>query len=232
MEVIVALDYSDFESAKKSIDLIGDKISFYKVGLELFLSAGEKVIGYLKEKEKHLFLDLKFHDIPNTVAKALTSCLKYSPDIINIHAQGGFEMMKHSANALKEAAKKQGKPSPLLIGVTLLTSLDENHLASNKIGFERSIDYVTFLATECKRAGLDGVVSSAKEVEAIKQACGASFKTVTPGIRLATDSVHDQKRVVTPLDAKKLGADYIVVGRSITGANDPAHAAELILKDC
>jgi orotidine-5'-phosphate decarboxylase len=224
-EIIVALDYSDIKPVKDIVTKIGNSVSWYKVGLELFVSCGQEALEFLKSENKNIFLDLKFHDIPNTVAGALHSSLKYGVDMVNVHAQGGVEMMKTAADSMREECLKRNVKVPLVIAVTLLTSLDEKYLHKYNIGFNTTADYVLHLAKTVQEAGLDGVVSSAKETGIIKSALGTDFITVTPGIRPLDSSVDDQKRVVTPADAKKLGTDYIVVGRPITKAEDPYLAA-------
>ncbi|PLX68303.1 MAG: orotidine-5'-phosphate decarboxylase [Denitrovibrio sp.] len=224
-EIIVALDFDNVDAAKKIVKSAGDAVTWYKVGLELFVADGQKVIEFLKNENKKIFLDLKFHDIPNTVTKAVLTSLKYETDMVNMHTQGGPEMMKTTVEKIDEYCDKTGVPRPLLIGVTLLTSLDEAYLNIMKLGFATSRDYVLHLAGLAKASGLDGVVSSAQETPAIKSALGYDFITVTPGIRPASASVDDQKRVVTPKDAKDMGTDFIVVGRPITKAPDPKKAA-------
>ena len=230
-EIIVALDFDNAESAKKIVEMTGDAVSWYKVGLELFVSDGRTIIEYLKKQNKKIFLDLKFHDIPNTVVSAVLASLNYETDMVNMHTQGGTEMM-HAVKekVLNHCAQKNIK-KPLLIGVTLLTSLDDTYLNYMKLGFKSSRDYVIHLATLAKQSGLDGVVSSAAETPFIKEALGKEFFTITPGIRPADVSVDDQKRVVTPKDAKNMGTDYIVVGRPITQAKDPYQAALNILEE-
>lgn len=230
VETIVALDFDNIEDAKKLVTNVGDAINYYKVGLELYVSAGEPIIDFLKNNEKKVFLDLKFHDIPNTASKVVGKAAAYGVDMMNVHAQGGAEMMKACAQVLSETCDKKGVKRPLLIAVTLLTSLDENHLEIFGINGSAE-DYVLRLAALTKQCGLDGVVSSAKETEIIKRELGLDFITVTPGIRSADSDNKDQKRVVTPGDAKKLGSDFIVVGRPITASPDPRHAALNILKE-
>lgn len=230
-EIIVALDFDNAESAKKIVEMTGDAVSWYKVGLELFVSDGRTVIEYLKGKNKKIFLDLKFHDIPNTVVSAVLASLKYETDMVNMHTQGGLEMMKSVSDKVQNHCEKKNIKKPLLIGVTLLTSLDDAYLNYMKLGFGTSREYVMHLASMAKQSGLDGVVSSAAETPFIKQSLGSSFLTITPGIRPAEVSVDDQKRVVTPQDAKKMGTDYIVVGRPITQAKDPYQAALNILEE-
>ncbi len=230
-EIIVALDYSDIKPVKEIVRRIGSAVNWYKVGLELFVSHGQEALEFLKSENKNIFLDLKFHDIPNTVAGAMHSSLKYGVDMVNVHAQGGIEMMKTAADSMREECARRGVKAPLVIAVTLLTSLDEKYLEKYNIGFSSSADYVLHLAKTVQEAGLDGVVSSAKETGIIKTDLGADFITVTPGIRPLDSSADDQKRVVTPADAKKLGTDYIVVGRPITKAEDPYLAAVRISEE-
>jgi orotidine-5'-phosphate decarboxylase len=230
-EIITALDYSDIKPVKEIVRRIGSALSWYKVGLELFVSHGQEALEFLKSENKNIFLDLKFHDIPNTVAGAMHSSLKYGVDMVNVHAQGGVEMMKTAADSMREECARRGVKAPLVIAVTLLTSLDEKYLEKYNIGFSSSADYVLHLAKTVQEAGLDGVVSSARETGIIKTALGADFITVTPGIRPLDSSADDQKRVVTPADAKKLGTDYIVVGRPITKAEDPYLAAVRISEE-
>jgi orotidine-5'-phosphate decarboxylase len=230
-EIITALDYSDIKPVKEIVRRIGSAVSWYKVGLELFVSHGQEALEFLKSENKNIFLDLKFHDIPNTVAGAMHSSLKYGVDMVNVHAQGGVEMMKTAADSMREECARRGVKAPLVIAVTLLTSLDEKYLEKYNIGFSSSADYVLHLAKTVQEAGLDGVVSSARETGIIKTALGADFITVTPGIRPLDSSADDQKRVVTPADAKKLGTDYIVVGRPITKAEDPYLAAVRISEE-
>lgn len=224
-EIIVALDFDNVDDAKKIVKSAGDAVTWYKVGLELFVSDGQRVIEFLKNENKRIFLDLKFHDIPNTVTSAVLASLKYETDMVNMHTQGGPEMMKTTVEKINEYCDKSNVAKPLLIGVTLLTSLDEAYLNIMKLGFEKSRDYVLHLADIAQKSGLDGVVSSAQETPAIKEALGDKFITVTPGIRPASASVDDQKRVVTPKDAKDMGTDFIVIGRPVTKASDPKKAA-------
>jgi orotidine-5'-phosphate decarboxylase len=224
-EIIVALDFDNLASAKNIVEQAGDAVTWYKVGLELFVADGQKVIEYLKLMNKKIFLDLKFHDIPNTVTSAVMAALKYETDMVNMHTQGGAEMMKSTADKINEHCEKNGVAKPLLIGVTLLTSLDDGYLKQMKLSHENSGSYVEFLARLAKQSGLDGVVSSAMETPVIKKALGGDFITVTPGIRPASASADDQKRVVTPKDAKDMGTDFIVIGRPVTKADDPKKAA-------
>ncbi|MDK2792894.1 MAG: orotidine-5-phosphate decarboxylase [Deferribacteres bacterium] len=230
-EIIVALDTKDFDSAKKIVDAIGEKILYYKVGLESFVLFGHKLIEYLKLNDKKVFLDLKFHDIPNTVSGAVTSAAEIGIDILNLHCQGGFDMMKTASDNLKSYCEKRNILKPILIGVTLLTSLDSKYFSEMKLNWDSTEDYVGFLARSARDAGLDGVVSSAKEVKYIKQICGENFLTITPGIRPAFAGNDDQKRIVTPGDAVKLKTDFMVIGRPITKHENPALAVDMIKEE-
>lgn len=230
-ETIVALDFDNIDDAKTAVNQIGDAISYYKIGLELYVSSGAAVIDFLKNNGKKVFLDLKFHDIPNTAAKAVAAAVAYGVDMTNVHAQGGTEMMKACAETTAEICDKLGLEKPILIAVTMLTSLDTAHLRNFGIVDLTPEDYVLRLAEEVKKASLDGVVSSAMETGLIKKKLGNGFITVTPGIRPKNAENVDQKRVVTPGEAKALGTDYIVVGRPITAAKDQRLAALNILKE-
>ena len=228
-QLIIALDFQDADAALRMVKGIGEAGTFYKVGLELFIAEGSKLLSSLTDMGKKIFLDLKIHDIPNTAAQATLSSLAHGASIIDLHTQGGVEMMKRSAETLTEACVKKGAPKPLLVGVTLLTSLDEDHLKKHNIAFGTVREYVLFLAGLAKSAGLDGVVSSAHETEAIKKVIGSDFITITPGIRVAGENANDQKRVVTPEDAARLGTDFVVIGRSITGSANPKGMTEKVL---
>ncbi len=229
-ELIVALDFSSSEEALKLVDVLGEDVTHYKVGLELFSRAGIEMVEALSKRKKKVFLDLKFLDIPNTVISAAKVAIEAGVWMYNVHALGGREFLLKVAEHNREYSEKLGKKPPLLIAVTVLTSMSEEDLRS--IGIERSVEEqvsrLSFLAKEC---GLNGVVCSAKEVKKIKENLGKEFLTVTPGIRPAWASKNDQKRVVTPHDAAELGADYIVVGRPITRAENPKDAARAILKE-
>ncbi len=229
--LMVALDVGTAEEAKALTEKIGDGVTWYKVGMELFYAEGPKVIEMLKEKQKKVFLDLKFHDIPNTVAGAVRSVSELGVDMCNLHACGGREMMQRAMDANKDAAAKTGKPPAKIIGVTILTSMDQ-HVFQTELGFSGEIrEKVLSWAELVKEAGLDGVVASAHEAEMIKKKCGGDFLIVTPGIRPKSSEVNDQKRVMDPAQALKNGATHLVVGRPIAKAENPAQAAERILKE-
>lgn len=215
---IVALDFS---SKKEALDFLKqfDSPITVKIGMELTYAEGLDLVREIKAMGHDVFLDLKLHDIPNTVKGGMKNLAKLGVDMTNVHAAGGIEMMKAAKAGLEEGAP-EGK-RPLLIAVTQLTSTSKEAM-NNEQGIPGEvIDSVVRYAKNAKEAGLDGVVCSVHEVKAIKEACGPEFLTVTPGIRLADDSVDDQKRVATPEYAREQGSDYIVVGRSITRAKDP-----------
>jgi orotidine-5'-phosphate decarboxylase len=220
--VIVALDVPDAASALALAARLDPKLCRVKVGKELFVAAGPSVVLGLHERGFEVFLDLKFHDIPNTVAGACRSAARLGVWMLNVHASGGEAMMR----AAREALASVQRP-PLLVGVTILTSLGDADLA--QIGFHGGAEEnVTRLARLARASGLDGVVCSAREAPALRKATGADFTLVTPGIRLPGAGVQDQSRTVSPVEAVNLGADYLVVGRPITQAADPAAALESI----
>lgn len=192
------------------------KLCRLKIGKELFVAAGPAVVTRVQERGFEVFLDLKFHDIPNTVAGACRSAAKLGVWMMNVHASGGEAMLRAARDAVSTVARP-----PLLIGVTVLTSLSDADLA--RVGYSGTVmDNVERLARLARTCGLDGVVCSAQEAKVVRKATGSDFVLVTPGIRLASDGVDDQARVVTPVGAVRDGADYLVIGRSITGAADPA----------
>jgi orotidine-5'-phosphate decarboxylase len=213
--VIVALDYDNKHSALTLADRLDPKYCRVKVGKELFTAAGPSVVKELSDRGFDVFLDLKFHDIPNTVAKALSAAADLGVWMANVHASGGSRMM----SAAKQALGNSGSDM-LLIGVTVLTSMDTSDL--EEVGIKRTLsDQVLHLASMTKDSGLDGVVCSAQEARTLKEALGEDFKLVTPGIRLANSAADDQRRIVTPSDAMALGSDYLVIGRPITQSTDP-----------
>lgn len=219
-KVIVALDFSDRKKAIKIVNEIDELISFYKVGFELFISEGEKILRLLKKRQKRIFLDLKFHDIPNTVKKAVKASLNFGVDMLTLHTTGGLEMMKKAREVIEEE-KIKNRVEVKLLGVTILTSLDNYALREiYSIDIEVSAT-VMRLSKLAKIAGLDGVIASAHEASLIKQHCGEDFLVVTPGIRLENTPQDDQKRTVTPAEAFYKGADYIVIGRAITQSKNP-----------
>lgn len=223
--VIVALDYDRVEDAVDLAERLDPVLCRVKVGNELFTRGGPALVRNLEQRGFQVFLDLKFHDIPNTVAAAVRGAADLGVWMVNVHATGGRRMME----AAREALEGFDAP-PLLIGVTVLTSMSEQDLRELGIN-ESPTEKVVQLATLARDAGLDGVVSSAQECVALRQSCGEDFKLVTPGIRLPGDDAGDQRRIVTPGDAIAAGSDYLVIGRSITRAADPIAALRGIIDD-
>ncbi len=231
--LIVALDFPTIEDALALVEKMGDTISSYKVGLELFSAAGPDAVKRLKTAGKWVFLDLKFHDIPNTVTGAAAKAVESGADMFNVHALGGMKMMRAAADAASDTADRLGIESPMVLGVTVLTSLDQEALES-EIGIALEEGLAAFIvekAYQSIEAGLDGVVASPREAQEIREECGDNFHIVTPGVRPTWAAVDDQKRVATPADAIRMGADRIVVGRPITRADDPMEAARKILAE-
>lgn len=225
-KLIVALDYDNQDEALNLVDQLEPADCALKVGSEMFTLFGTDFVKSLVRRQFKIFLDLKFHDIPNTVAQSCKACAELGVWMINVHALGGLRMMQAAKHALEE----YGTNRPLLIAVTVLTSFTEDELRF--LGINNSIEeQVKRLASLAKDAGLDGVVSSAYEVKSIKQSCGSDFLTVTPGIRLSNNSKNDQSRVMTPQQAIIQGSDYLVVGRPITQALNPALIISDILRD-
>ena len=220
--VIIALDFKNFEETKAFIDQFEESL-YVKVGMELFYAEGPQIIKYLKEKNHKIFLDLKLHDIPNTVKSAMKNLARLGVDMVNVHAAGTIDMMKAG---LKGLTKEDGT-RPLLIAVTQLTSTSQERMEKELLINKPIEDVVMHYAENTQKAGLDGVVCSPLEVQAVKQRCGKDFITVTPGIRFAAKDAGDQVRITTPAKAKELGSDYIVVGRPITQAEDPVQAYKL-----
>ena len=228
--LIAALDVPTRAAAEDLVTRLGDSVSYYKVGMELFYALGGDIVTWLKGEGKQVFLDLKLHDIPNTVGNGLCSLLRLRPDILNVHTAGGLRMMKAACEALHAAAEREGMPCPKLIGVTVLTSMDAADWAG--LGHTGTVaDAVLRRARLAQEAGLDGVVASPAETAEIRRICGDDFLIVTPGIRPAGVSHDDQRRVMTPAGAIHAGASQIVVGRAIYAAEDPRAAAEGILKE-
>ena len=227
-KLIVALDVDTLDKALALVDAAGSEVEWYKIGSQLFCEAGPDAVAALKKRGKKVFLDLKFHDIPNTVANAVAAGVRMGADMVNVHASGGSEMMRAAVEAAA-AAKPDGGTAPLVIAVTVLTSMDGAALneALNTDGVEPAAQ-VAHLAKLARKSGMNGVVCSAREIELIKEVCGDDFTLVVPGIRPAGSAVGDQKRVMTPSEAAAKGADYIVVGRPVLKAENPAEAAKAI----
>ena len=219
-DVIIACDFASAEATFNFLDKFQGKKPFVKIGMELFYAEGPAIVREIKARGHKIFLDLKLHDIPNTVKKAMAVLSGYDVDMVNLHAAGGSVMMKGALEGLTRADGTR----PLLIAVTQLTSTNQE-LMTNELLIDKPLDEVVMsYAKNAKDCGLDGIVCSPLEAGKVKGVCGKEFLTITPGIRLAGDAVGDQKRVTTPALARELGSDYIVVGRSITGAEDPVKA--------
>ncbi len=227
IDVIVALDFPSAKEVYSFLDKFDDEKPFVKIGMELFYAEGPEIVREIKKRGHKIFLDLKLHDIPNTVMKAMSSLSELDVDMCNLHASGGSEMMK---GALKGLTKGDGT-RPILIAVTQLTSTDDKMLKEELLINETMEKTVESYALNAKNSGLDGVVCSPLEVAKVHSACGKDFLTVTPGVRFAGGEKGDQKRVMTPAEAKKTGSDYIVVGRPITQADDPVAAYKLVKKE-
>jgi len=239
-KLIVALDVDTLDSAKTTVNTLYPAVKIFKIGSQLFTNAGPAAVECVIAKGARVFLDLKFHDIPNTVANAVRAAAKLKVLMLNVHVQGGFEMMRQALAALKEESAKLKIERPIILGVTVLTSMGEKDLKDLEI--RKGVkSQVTYLAKLAKDAGLDGVVASADEIQPIRWACGDDFIIVTPGIRPARPNGHsggpewaqkdDQKRTATPKEAIASGANYIVVGRPILEARDPKAAAEEIIRE-
>ena len=228
-ELLVALDVDTGARARQLAAELRGVVGGVKIGSRLFTLEGPSLVRALADDGVRVFLDLKFHDIPNTVAQAVESAVQTGAWMVNVHASGGVPMMRAAAEAARQTAAKLGRQAPLVIGVTVLTSMDDATLRS--VGVDRGLDeQVVALARMAKEAGLDGVVASPLETSAIREACGAGFTIVTPGIRGASagSERNDQHRTMGPAEAVRAGASYLVVGRPIIGAADPRAAAEAI----
>lgn len=225
-ELIVALDVSSTSEVVRIVDRLGDAVSFYKIGLELFSAAGPDVVKAVKGRGKKVFLDLKLHDIPRTVGRAVKSGATLGVDLMTIHAVGGRAMIR----AAKEAAQEFGPQAPKILAVTVLTSLDQTDLADLGVGRDMKAQVEALGRLACSN-GADGIVCSPKEVAAMRAALGSAALLVTPGVRPAGADVGDQKRVATPGQAVKDGATHLVVGRPILEAADPCAAARAIVAE-
>lgn len=226
-DVIIACDFDSGAQTLKFLDQFTGRKPYVKIGMELFYAEGPQIVRDLKERGHSIFLDLKLHDIPNTVKKSMSVLSRLDVDMCNLHAAGTKAMME----AAIEGLTRPDGSRPLLIAVTQLTSTSQDRMQEDLLIREPLEKVVLHYAKNARDAGLDGVVCSPLEAASVHEACGASFLTVTPGVRFADDSVGDQVRVATPLRAKELGSDYIVVGRSITAAADPVAAYERCIRE-
>lgn len=229
--LVLALDVEDIEVAKSLVDELSPYIATFKVGLQLFCGYGLEIVDYIKEKNSNFFLDVKLHDIPNTVEKASYNVVKNGANFFNVHATGGIEMMKKARCGADEASKKYNRKKPIILGVTILTSINDEILKNELLNENQVQDMVIQLAKNAKIAGLDGVVASAKELKAIKAELGKDFLVLTPGIRPLWSAKDDQKRIVTPSQAIKDGSDFIVLGRAITNSDDKIEAIKKVYKE-
>lgn len=227
--ICIALDFQNKAEVKEFLEKFNDEKLYVKVGMELFYGEGIEIIKMIKEMGHNIFLDLKLHDIPNTVKSAMKQLAKLEVDMVNVHASGSIAMMKAAIEGLE--AGKTGDKRPLCIAVTCLTSLDQEVLDNELLINDTLENVVLKWATNAKEAGLDGVVCSPLESKVIHDNLGMEFITVTPGIRLADDSVNDQKRATTPAMARELTSSYIVVGRTITGSADPYATYKKVYQD-
>ncbi len=226
-DVIVACDFSSAEAVYAFLDKFTGRKPFVKIGMELFYAEGPEIVKQIKARGHKIFLDLKLHDIPNTVKKSMAVLSGLDVDITNLHAAGTKRMME----AALEGLTRPDGTRPLLIAVTQLTSTDQESMENDLLIKEPIDKVVMHYAANAKAAGLDGVVCSPLEAEKVHATCGKEFLTITPGVRFADGDIGDQKRVMTPAEAKKIGSDYIVVGRPITAAEDPVAAYERCIKE-
>jgi len=226
-KIIFALDVESFAEAKHWVSVLSGQVGMFKVGKQLFTANGPDIVRMVENFGGEVFLDLKYHDIPNTVAMASLEAARLGARLINLHALGGYEMMARTVETLD---RELGKARAKVLAVTILTSSTEETL--REVGIERLVEEMVLrLAALAKRAGIDGGVASPREVPLIREACGADFLVVTPGVRPSFAATDDQKRVMTPGEAVRAGADYLVIGRPISAAQDPLAAAEAIVQE-
>ena len=226
-DVIIACDFDNAKDTLEFLDKFQDQKPYIKIGMELFFSETPEIVREIKRRGHKIFLDLKLHDIPNTVKKAMAALSKMDIDMVNVHCAGTTAMMK----AALEGLIREDGTRPILIAVTQLTSTDQEAMERDLLIHGDIKDVVMHYAKTAKNAGLDGVVCSPAEAEKVHEECGADFLTVTPGIRFADSAADDQKRVMTPQQAREIGADYIVVGRPITQAADPVAVYERCVRE-
>ena len=228
--LIVALDVDSLDEVRKLVGILARDVGMFKIGKQLFTCAGPQAVRLVQELGGEIFLDLKFHDIPNTVAKAAIEATRLGVKMFNVNASGSLEMMRRTVKEVRRVCRQEKQRRPIMLAVTVLTSLNQDDL--KRVGVNQKVAaQVVRLALLTKEAGMDGVVASPQEVTAIRDACGPRFVIVTPGIRPATADHNDQQRVMTPQDAVRAGVDYIVVGRPIVEAKDPVGAALAIVAE-
>ena len=228
--LILALDVEGLEKVKSLVSLLAGEVEMFKVGKQLFTHAGPAVVKLIQEMGGEVFLDLKFHDIPTTVAKASVEATRLGVKMFNVHASGSLEMMRLTVNEVRRVCRQEGLRRPIMLAVTVLTSLGKNDL--KRVGVNGEVaDQVVRLALLTREAGMDGVVASPQEVARIRAACGRRFVIVSPGIRPEKGKRNDQRRVMTPEEAVRAGVDYIVVGRPIVEAKDPLGAAREMIAE-
>lgn len=232
--LIVSLDLSDLKKLKETVGQLKGLVNFYKIGAIPFTFFGLEVVKFLKDNGYKVMLDLKYHDIPNTVARACEGAMEMDVDFLTLHTSGGFSMLEEAVKATLMVSDLKKVERPKLLGITVLTSIDEAYFNDLFGDLKRNLDeQVIFFAQLARSAGLDGVVASPKEISVIRKECGKDFLIVTPGIRPEGEVVDtdDQARVMTPKDAIKAGVDYIVIGRPVVKAVNPREAAEKIIKE-
>jgi len=226
--LVVALDVDSLNQLRSLVRRLAPEVGMFKVGKQLFTHAGPQAVRLIQELGGEIFLDLKFHDIPNTVAKAAVEATRLGVKMFNVHASGSLKMMRATVKEVRRVCRQERRRRPIMLAVTVLTSLNEDDL--KRVGIDGEVaDQVVRLALLTKEAGMDGVVASPHEVADIREACGRRFVIVTPGIRPFDSNRNDQQRVMTPADAIRAGVDYIVVGRPILEAKDPLRAAQEIV---
>ena len=229
--LVLALDVNTMEEARELVTDLKDYVGVFKVGLQLFTSVGPDIIKMIQDEGREIFFDGKFHDIPNTVAKASANLVRQGVSFFNLHTVGGSKMISTTVKLSRETARSLELPKPTILGVTILTSFGQRTLTEELLISQNIDDYVGKLAKLGKDSGLDGIIASATDVPKIRKECGDDFIILCPAIRPTWSVVNDQIRVVTPTDAIKMGVDYLVVGRPITSAADKVSAAKLVLDE-
>ena len=230
-KIVLALDVETLEEAKKLVNELSPYVGVFKVGLQLYTAFGNDIVDYIKEHNSNFFLDVKLMDIPNTVKKASENVVARGASFFNVHCLGGAQMMSASVEGAKIAAEKRGVEPPIILGVTVLTSISQD-VFDDELKIDHNVsDYAIELAKLAKKSGLTGVVASPHELVRIKEACGADFKVLCPGIRPLWSAKDDQKRISTPKETIDKGADYIVLGRAVTSAPNPLEAMKRIYEE-